>query len=369
MMTKLEAYLDQLSLCSECGNCTDACVFSVMGDNELYSPHHKIAQLEKIAKNEALTKDEYDTVYLCSRCGVCNDVCSEGIDLMGIIQYERGLLAKQGREPEKTTHISHNIMTSYNPKGVENDNRNDLWITDDLRLSPNGKTAYMAGCWVALKNVEIARDTVRILNACGIEPRAIEGERCCGLFLVDNGHIDEMKAYAKSYTDYLESLGIEKIITSCPACYHIMGKAYASLYRKPSYEVVHVLEVFKQLYDEGKITFKKGSGSVSLKDACPMKEMFDIPRALLKSAGKDVQEIKGETVFCCGAPAGAKPNYPELSEKIGKVSLERSSNTDTLVTYCAFCKHHFDGIKDKHDIPSPVVKDISSVIWECMERK
>ena len=367
-MTKTDRYLEQIATCTDCDLCTDVCAFSVVGKREEYSPKTKIAQLEKIANNEELTQDEYDSVYLCTRCAVCNDVCPEDIDLAGIIQHERGLLTKQGREPEKTAHIANNILTAYNPKGVENDNRNDLWITDDLRLDPTGKTAYMAGCWIALKNVDIARDTVRILNACGIEPRAIEGERCCGLFLVDNGYLDEMKVYAKEFTDYLESLGIEKIITSCPGCYIILGKAYETLYRKPKYEVVHALDVFEQLYEEGKIRFKDSPETVSLKDACPMKDMFDIPRKLLRAMGKDVQEIKDDTTFCCGAPAGAKPNYPELSGKIGKVSLDRGSNTDTMVTYCSFCKHHLDGIKEAEGIKGPEVLDIANVLWNSMER-
>jgi len=367
-MKGTEEYLGQIASCTDCDLCTGVCAFSVVGEKELYSPKHKIAQLEKIANGEELSQDEYDTVYLCTRCGVCNDVCPVDIDLAGIIQHERGLLTRQGREPEKTAHIANNILTSYNPKGEKNEHRNDLWITEDLKLDPESKIAYMAGCWIAFKNVDIARDTVRILNACGITPRAIEEERCCGLFLVDNGYLDEMKEYAKSFTDYLESLGIEKIITSCPGCYIILGKAYESLYRKPSYEVVHAMDVFEQLYDDGKMKIKKQHGIVSLKDACPMKDMFDVPRKLLGAMGKDVQEIKGETTFCCGAPAGAKPNYPELSGKIGKVSLDRSSNTDTMVTYCSFCKHHFDGIKDAEGITSPEVKDIASVLWECLDK-
>jgi hypothetical protein len=39
-----------------------------------------------------------------------------------------------------------------------------------------------------------------------------------------------------------------------------------------------------------------------------------------------------------------------------------------MVTYCSFCKHHFDGIKDAEGITSPEVKDIASVLWECLDK-
>ena len=360
--------LSQIATCLQCNDCGAMCPFSVVTGNDAYSPQNKILQLEPLMKGEVLSPEGYDAVYLCSRCGACNDACPAGIDIMAIIQCERGLLQEQEREPQKTTHISHNILTAYNPKGAPNDNRNDLWITEDMVLSPDSTTAYMAGCWIALKNVSIAHDTMKILNACGITPRAIEGERCCGLFLIDNGHLDDMRAYAKEYTEYLEALGIKTIITSCPACYKVLGTEYEALFRKPAFEVKHVLQVYKELYDSGKLSFEPQSGTVALRDACPLKDLFDIPRELLAAAGYEVKEIKNEHVFCCGAPAGAKPNYPEISGAIGKVSLERSKGSDAIATYCSFCKHHLDGIKESEGEEGIPVEDIASLLVKAMKR-
>jgi len=363
----MSVYLDEVKKCIDCGKCGEICPICHVSDKEIYTPDNKIKQLEKIELEQDLEPDEFDTVYLCSRCGACNDICPEDIDISGIIQYERHLLAKQGREPEKTKHISNNIITKYNPKGMDVPRMAELWVTEDLEFSDDSKTAYVAGCWVALKNVEIAQDSVRILNACGIKPKLLEKERCCGLFVIDNGHFDDIKKYAKEYTDYIESQGVDTVLVSCPACYNVIKNMYPEFYRKPKYEVVSTLDMFKKLYDEGKIKFKKTSGNVSIRDACPLKDSFSIPREMLNDIGYDIKEIFDGEVFCCGAPAGVKPNYPEISNAIGKITLDKSKGSDRIVSYCSFCKHHLDSIQDPEKDEIPVV-DLSNVIWENMEK-
>jgi len=363
----MSSFLDEVNKCTECGECGRICPISFVSDKEIYTPDNKIRQLEKIEKNEELTQDEYDTVYLCSRCGACNDVCPEGIDIYGIIQYERKLLADQGREPDKTKHISNNIFTKYNPKGMDIPDRLALWGADDLEFSEDSDMAYMAGCWVTLKNVSIAQDTVRILNACGIRPKVLDGERCCGLFMIDNGHMEDIKKYAKEYTDYIESQGVKKLLVSCPACYNVMKNMYSELYREPKYEVISAVDLFKQLYDEGKIKLKKSSGKVSIRDACPLKDIFDKPRELLNAMGYEIDEPFDGEVFCCGAPAGVKPNYPEISNAIGKVLLDRAKGNDCIVSYCPFCLYHIDSIKESENIDMPTL-DLANLIWKNMEK-
>ncbi|MBN1786059.1 MAG: (Fe-S)-binding protein [Candidatus Methanofastidiosa archaeon] len=363
----MSSYLDQVNKCTDCGECGLICPICHVSDKGIYSPDNKIRQLGKIERNEELTKDELDTVYLCSRCGACNYVCPEDIDINGIIQYERSLIAKQKREPEKTSHIANNIITRFNPKGMDVPNMASMWVAEDLKFSEDSKLAYMAGCWVALKNVEIAQDTVRILNACGIRPKTLEKERCCGLFVIDNGHFDEIRRYAKEYTDYIESQGVEVLLVSCPACYDVMKNVYPELYRKPKYRVVSALEMFKDLYDQGKIKFDRTKGKVSMRDACPMKDVFSIPRELIGAMGYEIIEPFDGKIFCCGAPAGVKPNYPEISNAIGRITFEKSKDAEMIVSYCSFCKHHLDTISEADGSGLPVI-DLSSVIWKNMRK-
>jgi glycerol-3-phosphate dehydrogenase subunit C len=362
------SFREQVNECTECGECNLICPICAVDDRAVFDPEHKIKLLKKVEDNEPLSQEEIDSIYLCTRCGACNDVCPVDIDISGIVQYERSLLAKQGREPEKTTHITNNILTKYNPKGLDNEDRASLWATEDLQFSDTDPVGYMAGCWVAFKNAHIAQDTVRLLNECGVTPRLIPDERCCGLFVIDNGHLEEAREYAKSYTDYLESLGIKRLLVSCPSCYNVLANMYPDLYREPKYEVVHTIEFFKELYDAGKLEFnKKEEGRVMLKNACSLKGQFDKAQELLEAAGYEVFDPFDQKVFCCGAPAGVKPNYPEISNAIGRFALDKREDAMCVATYCPFCMHHFDGVREAHQIETPI-EDLASLLWKSMKK-
>jgi len=111
------------------------------------------------------------------------------IPITDIIQYERQLLAEQEREPAKTTGISKNIIERNSPGGMDPSTRFD-WVTDDLEIAEKPDIAYMTGCWIAHSQPDIARSTIRLLNHVGSKPMLLKDEKCCGLFLIDNGHLD-----------------------------------------------------------------------------------------------------------------------------------------------------------------------------------
>jgi len=359
----MDPYQTAVDSCIDCGKCGEVCPISMVSDNPIYTPDSKIKLLSKIAGGEELEKDEFDTIYLCTRCGVCDDVCPEDIPISDIIQHERELLAKQGREPERTKHIVSNILEKKNPGGFDNSKRMD-WITEDLKLSKDSDIGYMAGCWVAFKHPEIAQATIRVLNSCGIEPRIMEEEQCCGLFVIDNGHLDEAREHAKNYVDYIESLGIKQLIVSCPACYGVLKFQYPKLYRNTKFEVLASIEVFKKLIEEGKLKPKQIDGMATLKDACPLRHMYDVPRSILASMGVEMKEMFNKQTICCGAPAGVKPNYPEIADAIGMLHLQKASEMSSLmVTYCPFCQYHLEGVSQKSDVKVPM-KDIAVLLEE-----
>jgi|Deesub1362A_J573_1020465.scaffolds.fasta_scaffold00033_114 glycerol-3-phosphate dehydrogenase subunit C len=357
-------YHSAVKSCIDCGKCGEICPICKVSDNILYTPDNKIKLLSKIENGEELTKDEFDTIYLCTRCRACNEVCPVDIPIADIIQYERGLLAEQGREPEKTRHIIKNIVEKWNPKGLDNEKRKE-WISDDLKFSDDSEIGYMAGCWVAFAHGEIARNTIRILNHCGIYPKILEKERCCGLFVIDNGHLNEAKEYAKNYVEYIESCGVKKLIVSCPACYSVLKFEYPKLYRKPSFEVVMSLGVFKELIESGRLKMNKINKVVSVRDGCPLRDRRDVPRYILRELGVNVVELFDEDV-CCGAPAGVKPNYPEIADAVGMLTIKRAKEiSEMLISYCPFCLYHLEWVREKYGADI-IMKDLSTLLIESI---
>ncbi|WP_292485181.1 (Fe-S)-binding protein [Methanohalobium sp.] len=307
---------------------------------------------------------EFDNIYLSTRCGACDDVCPVNIPIKDIIQYERHLLAEQDKEPEKTKGIVNNILVHNNPGGKDNSKRFD-WITDDLKLSDDSEIVYMAGCWISYAQPEIARSTIRVLNSAGIEPRILNDDKCCRIFLVDNGHFDEMKTHAKNFVDYIESLGIKKLIVSYPGCYKTLNGSYPQLYRELSFEVVPSIELFDLLIKESKLQTNDLNLSVALKDSCHLKNNIDTPRNILNNMGVKVIEIFDRDVVCCGAPAGLKPNFPETSSNIAGLSLRKSNDvSDLMVAYCPFCIYHMNSANNYN----LQIKDISQLLEDSIQK-
>lgn len=334
----------EVESCIDCNLCWDVCPVNRIKGGDVYTPQGKIMSLAKVVAGEELSKEEMDNIYLSTRCGACDDICPSNIPITDIIQYERQLLEEQGREPQMTTGIAKNIMELNSPGGMDRSKRFD-WVSDDLILDGSSDTAYMTGCWIAYSQPEIARATIRLLNHAGIEPRLIDEERCCGFFLIDNGHFEQARERAKEFVEHIESLGIKKVIASCPGCLITLRDHYAELYREPAFEVVYSLDLFNDMVKDGVLEPNPLDITVSIRDACPLREIKHVPRELVRSTGAGIEELFDGEHVCCGGPAGLKPNFPETSAEIAMLSVkDYKQRSDALISYCPFCKHHIGGV-------------------------
>lgn len=358
-MLSLQEYADS---CIDCRKCFDVCPIVIATGNENLTPQSKVRLLSRIEAKEPLSDEEIDNVYLSTRCGACDAVCPVDIPITSIIQRERQLLSEQGLEPQRTGQIVQNILERNVPGHMDDSKRFD-WVSDDLELSEKSDVAYMGGCWASFAHPEISRDTIRLLNAAGVKPMLLAEEKCCGLFLIDNGHLDEAALHAEKYVTYIESLGIKKLIVSCPGCYEVLGTQYPLLFRKPTFEVILSSFLFKEMIDEGVLIPKKSEGKVALRDACPLRGEWEIFRDILLSLGFDTDELF-EKNMCCGAPAGVKPNYPEVSRKVAMLTIEKAKEKNVkLISYCPFCLYHLESTC-KECGETLEMQDITSLIAE-----
>lgn len=349
--------------CIDCGECIEACYIAKVTDNK-YTPKSKIMLLQKLLEGHELEQEEIDNIYLSTGCGACEAVCPADISITDVIKIERAILAQQGKEPAWITQVCTNTMKLGNLGGEDSSNKNS-WVTDELELSDNSDVAYMAGCWISVAKHDIARSTIKILNKGGIVPRLIPKEKCCGHMLIANGHIQETKQYVKDYVEYIESLGIKKLVVSCPGCYSHFMKEYPELFRKPDFEVEFSVSLFSQLIEEGKLSPKKMNKTVSVKDACVIMQKSDIPRKVLSSMGIEVKELTDRNIFCCGGPE-VKPAFPEISSKVAMFTIDNFKETpDGVVSYCPFCYVHLEDVCKEKD-KEMAMQDISNLLLESL---
>jgi len=224
---------------------------------------------------------------------------------------------------------------------------------------------YFRGCVAREKLENISKSTEEILKHAGIDYKIIENEKCCGSFLLRTGFVDEAKEVMKAT---LEEINGEKIIVSCAGCYKTFKKDYKELLNV-EIDVMHTSMLFKDLIEQEKIDLKFLDKKVTYHDPCHLgreMEEYDTPRAVIfKTADLIEMERSREKSRCCGAGAGVRSAYPEITEDIARTRLEDAEkvNADIIITTCPFCILNLESASSGKN----KVLDISEIIIKSLK--
>ncbi|NIW15906.1 hypothetical protein GWN19_00485, partial [Candidatus Bathyarchaeota archaeon] len=90
--------------------------------------------------------------------------------------------------------------------------------------------------------MNIARNSIKILNAMGIEPVVLPNERCCGHDLLWTGDVETFKKLAQLNAQMIKESGARKVVFSCPEGYRTFKIDYPK-YVKLDCEPVHITEL------------------------------------------------------------------------------------------------------------------------------
>jgi len=106
------------------------------------------------------------------------------------------------------------------------------------------------------------------------------------------------------------------------------------------FEVVHIAQLLPELLRGRELKQQKDVG-VTFYDSCRLGRMegiYEQPREILNRCGvttMDTEENR-ESAPCCGAGAGVRSVYRELSQKMAQEVIAKAK-ADTIVTCCPFC--------------------------------
>jgi Fe-S oxidoreductase len=321
-------------------------------------------------------------IYTCTTCGACDINCKSVRD-MEVLDTILALRAKcvedgQGPMPKHKEYTRH-VETNHNIYGRSHDQRFN-WLPGDVSLSDGAKVAYFAGCTTSYLHPDIACDTVKILNAGGMDFKVLHVEEyCCGAPLWRTGQIEVAKKLVEHHLDVFRKQGIKTIITSCAECYGTFKGFYPRI-AKLDFEVLHITEVIQRMLREGKIKLSKNINmKVTYHDPCLLgrlselyvpwngqikafgyhdppkqwrrgtKGVYEAPRETLKSIpGIELIEMtrNEESGFCCGGGGGVTVAFPDFAQWVALERLDEAKSTgaEAIVSCCPFCKSSFEKV-------------------------
>jgi Fe-S oxidoreductase len=256
------------------------------------------------------------------------------------------------------------------------------WITPDLRVSPShGEILYFVGCLpyfdtffsdMKLSMKMIAVDTVKILNAMGIEPVVLPHERCCGHDLLWIGDEPSFHQLRRLNVESFQNAGVKTIVTACSECSYVLRQFYPDSTQPFPFEVMHLSEYLQKT---GLGDVNGLSHTATYQDPCRLgrfQKIYNAPRDLLGSI-LEIREMKhfGAGAWCCGNSAWLGCDRYSKQIQVERLLEAKDTKSDLLVTACPKCQIHLScAMRDVNLLQDldMEIKDLSSVIAESIRR-
>jgi heterodisulfide reductase subunit D len=369
--------------CLECGKCTAICPISQY--DHCFSPRRTVGRA-LMRHDRTLLSD--DRLWTCLTCWHCSQVCPAGVAYpeltLGVRAEARRLGAAAVCTHGEAIHAWMRMMMEPQLK------QNRLgWLRNDntCHTPPvtdhDSDTLYFVGCapyYAALfkplgvDGEGIARSTVRVLNAGGVQPQVLADERCCGHDLLWEGDVAGFRALADLNVALIRASGAKRIVTSCPECARALKIDYPAYGFDLGVEVLHLAEwlacqAFPVMNRQAQVSF------VTYHDPCRLGRHLGIyapPRQVIESLGLELvemQRMRGNAL-CCGTNGWTHCTVANKAIQVDRLREARATGAELLVTACIKCQIHFkcamqdQGLADEIAIET---KDLASLVAEMLD--
>jgi Fe-S oxidoreductase len=320
----------ELSSCSRCGICIDACQLG--SDLGIVS-----TQSTYFIKSMRYDKPNNTLIDSCMACKRCDELCPVGIDIASIRANERKQQQLFGKN-------SYKYINGYQYQ--------------------KAKVAYFAGCMGHL-TPSVYKATLALFERAGVDYSFIDkdGSVCCGRPLQLAGQEDAARQLIENNIKLIENCGANALVTSCPICAKVFNDSY-----KLKIPVYHHSQYLLKLAKESKLQFEKSDLQIAYHDPCELGRglgVYEEPRELLNLAGSLVESSNSrENSLCCGGSLGITNISQEQRNTIASITLSElaADKADVVATACPLCKKTFKSASE--DIR---IADISEIMLEAIQ--
>ncbi len=387
-----------LDACMECGRCTDACPARAVG-KEL-NPKQVVIDLRRtmangsgVAKPEAgqtspagaapeanalLSTDVIsdESLWACTNCHACVRECPALIRHVDILDGIRRYRVAEGRLSGTAATMLRQLGSRENPWGLPAAQRLDWAKGLDIPAASaqDGREILLwVGCASAFdpRAQKTMRALAQLLQQAGVRFTILgPKERCSGDPARRTGDEFLFQQLAEANIATLNSIQAQKIVTSCPHCFHTIKNEYPQF--EGRYEVQHHTQFLAQLAAEGRLKLPPGfAETVTYHDPCFLARVNGVtqaPRALLNDALSiplvEVARRESRT-FCCGAGGGRMwmEEPPNQRPGVNRAQELLATEAKAVAVGCPFCKIMLgDSVAQVAGESAPPVLDVAEVL-------
>ena len=402
-----------VTTCTECGRCQSQCpawntgkplspklVITALRDHAwakapylLAEDRDALSEAERAEAGKALIGDviDPDALWSCTTCGACVQQCPVDIEHIDhIVDMRRQQVMVDTRFPAELNGMFKNMEVKGNPWGMNASARN-AWISEvDFPVRVFGADGedtfpddvewlFWVGCAGAFEDraKRTTKAVAELLHLAGVQFMVLgDGETCTGDAARRSGNEFLYVMQAQQNIEMLNTIGVRKIITTCPHCMNTLGREYPQL--GGNYEVVHHTQVLSALVAAGAIRpLTPIDTSITYHDPCYLgrhNQVFLPPRDLLAALpGAEVREMErsGTTSFCCGAGGSRMWMEEKLGTSINEERAKQALATgaSTVAVACPFCNVMLSDAMTSNDVAAPEgtrVAELSTLLLESV---
>lgn len=366
--------------CAQCGYCIPVCCMYDLNKWESSTPRGKLFFLKNVLKNRArFDQNMTERIYQCTTCGYCHEVCQVNIPTVELWEEIRSELVRLELGPMPNhVRIKKATQAKHNPYNEEPSQRG-AWIPEDINIKENSPILYFAGCTAAYRMLDLAKSSVKILNAAGINFDFLgPNEWCCGSPFLRTGQLDIAYDLITHNISEFKNRGTETVLAACAGCFRTLHIDYPkwadSLGLDFDVEVKHISQYIYELLNEGRIDLKKNMEMrVTYHDPCHLGRhvgIYEEPRKILESIPElelvEMENIK-ELARCCGAGGGFRAQFADDAITLAEIRANEaiSAGAELIASCCPFCRLNLsDGVKKAN--AQIKVRDVSELVLQSM---
>jgi Fe-S oxidoreductase len=396
---RLKAYVDA---CVHCGLCSEACHFFLSRDRDpAYSPVGKVKQSiwKMLDKHGKLTPDEIklcaQVAYTeCNLCRRCVQYCPFGIDTAYMMSIVRRICHKLGVTPQYIQDTAHSHSATMNQMWVKDDEWIDSlqWQEDEARdelptlripLEKEGAEIMYSVIGPEPKfRTQLIYQAAAIMHEAGVDwtMPATPGWDNSDMAMY-TGDAELMGRLKRMHFDTASRLKVKKIVMG--ECGHAFRSVYDTGnrvlgWKMPPVPIVHALEFYWDLLNEGKIKVaKKFEEPVTFHDPCNVvrgRGLHEKAREVVRAFCTELVEMtpNREHNYCCSAGGGVincGPPYKNARVEGNRIKAEqlKATGVKVCIAPCHNCHGGLEDIIHKYELGMEL-KFLGDIIYECMEK-